>query len=236
MAIDPDKLSPGQMTAEGNQFDMPEFPMDQDRMVKNLLELTSPYPYLQDSFPSKSLCAFDIHTLLSYINQYRVRSVTEFGFGVSTAIMSLMGVRVRSFSLEVSAQGKKHFIGRKMGYTECDLMDENFREQIYASCLMSDLIVIDCLHSYQMASYYCEHFLKKTLKPVYMHDMYNFGKKRRITGEQQYLMDNVIGKEYEVFTCTDLLPAQQGKVSSDLHIVPAGKGMGRCCAMILHPL
>ncbi len=237
MELNPNNLGPAQLTGEGNQFHMPEMivPMDQERSVNNLLELVSPFPFLQDSFPAKALCAFDIHTMLSYINQYRIQSVTEFGFGVSTAILSLMGVRVRSFSLDVSAQGKRHFVGSKMKFTECDLMDENFREQIYASCLMSDLIVIDCFHSYQMAAYYYKHFLSRTLKPIFIHDMHNFARSRLITGEQHFLMDHVIDKTYEVFTATDLLGPEKKMLCEELSVTPVGKGMARCCAMILHP-
>ncbi len=160
--------------------------------------------FVKDDFPpdGRGICKIDMFIILQFAKYLGAKTVTEFGYGVSTRTMRKAGLSVTSFSLNVSDGGKKEEVDPE-DYIKCNLFDENWRDRILAQCRASDLIVIDCLHTYAMAKYYSENFLNVCLKPAVIHDMTR-PDRRNSYKEQDYIDRYLLGNTYEVFAYTDL--------------------------------
>ena len=175
----------------------------QKKLKNNLLSLCID-EFDENEFPSDILafCKFDLYILFQFIKLLGVKKITEFGYGLSSKIMSEVGLDVTSFSLGISDAGVKSKVN-KTKFIQCNLYDKSFRKQILQSCMQADLIVIDCEHSYEMAEYYSEQFLNKCLKPVFIHDM--TGPYRgNIENEQGYIEKYLIKNTNDVFAYTDI--------------------------------
>jgi hypothetical protein len=148
------------------------------------------------------ICNVDMYLIIQWAKSMGVKKITEFGYGISSSLLDEAGFDRTSFSLDVSGGGKKHGVD-KGKFVQCDLFDEAFSDQILESCKQSDLILVDCLHTWKMAKCYCENFLVPAKKPVAIHDMTGPHRKN-IFKEQDYLDQHVIGKTFDVFAYTDL--------------------------------
>jgi len=217
--------------SEAHIHNMPIVSVDEEFNYQKLIELVGTKPYNPNA-KGASLCPFDVFIFKAYLKRYNIKKATEFGAGVTTDIMRSMGIDVTAFSIDVSGAGKRRGLG-KLEFVKCGLRDPNFKQQILDSCMDSDLILIDCLHSYDMSEYYSENFLSPSLTSVFMHDMYNPTKNCKTTGEQKYMNENVIGAYYDVYLYTDLRNKDIKRISEYLK-VGVGAGMGRRCSMVLH--
>jgi len=226
-------MTPNQRQKEGLAFSVPgccKIPHDEN--LANLIDIGNVIPYTPGFFIGDAMCPLDLHILSCYIRHIGAKTVTEFGVGISTILMRLMGISVRAFSLELSEQGALSGGLDKIPFTVCNIMNKKFQNRILSACKASDLIVIDCQHSWNMAEYYWNNFLCKVRKPVFIHDMKSPYSDRKGTGEQKFLFEKAIGKTHDILLYTDVGPERIVSLSEELDI-GLGKGMKRNCAMIL---
>jgi len=188
---------------------------------------------------AKSICSFDLFFLRKLAEHQKATRVTEFGCGATTMELTKAGFGVKSFSLDISMAAQKAEI--KVDFVKCNVMDKSFLDQIIESVKQSQLLVIDCLHSEEMAKYYSTFVFPHADCLIWIHDYWN-DKKYIPYGEQRYLDRNVIGKTHDIWTLTDL-PKEElkivgerigFKVEGQKHPRPLTKNDGpKLCSVVL---
>jgi len=206
-------------------------------MLKNNLFNIIGDEWSAPSISSRSICEFDLFVLVKLAHRLGAKKITEFGCGATTIELTKEGFAIDTFSLDICQAVKQ--LGLTVGFTKCNLFDKTFLPQILESVASSDLLVIDNLHTFEMAKYYSENILSKCDVPVWIHD-YWYG--RCVYGEQKYLDEHVIGKTHKIVTLTDL-PMRDVKdigkkinhdISNQKHTGPFPKNTGpKMCSVIL---
>jgi hypothetical protein len=210
-------------------------------LLGNLLSIMDT-PYSPEVFPKvKGITPFDLYSLERFCVRHKAKVVTEFGVGSTTKFLRSQGIEVRSFSIGLPGD-----IEENIEYVRCDLMDPLFLGEILQSCLTSDLVLIDCLHSYNMAKYYCEEILRFTKLPLFIHDWWNPAR-GIVYGEQAYLWDHFVDTTHKIFSFTDLPRNCVASLSSltgkDLEIErypdqwpPVYRDRPSMCALFMEPI
>jgi len=210
-------------------------------MLSNLLEVVGD-KWVAPRTIADSICPFDLFFLAQLARHQGAQNITELGCGATTVELSRLGYNLTTFSLEVSKAARKAEI--RASFIKCNVMDRGFLSQIIDSVKQSQLLVIDCLHTKEMARYYSENILPHADCLVWIHD-YWYTTGYIPYGEQRYLDRNVIGKSHKVWTMTDrcvedieVISDQIGHdITNQRHRRPLTKNYGpKMCSVVLEKM
>lgn len=190
------------------------------------------------------ICSFDLFFLAKLAEYVNAKNITEFGCGATTIELCRFGFNVTAFSLDISPPIKAENID--IDFVQCDVMDEDYLEQIIESVKQSQLLVIDCCHSAEMAKYYSTNILPYANCLVWIHDYFNEPKSKYVPHrEQKYLDREVIDKSYRRWALTDLpiehLEAISEQIEFDIvgqrHVRPLHRNFGpKLCSVVLEKI
>jgi len=166
--------------------------------------------WVEPDTKAKSICSFDLFFLTKLAEDLVPKRITELGCGATTMELCKAGHKVTSFSLDISEAAKKADI--EVDFVQCNVMDRSYLDQIIESVKQSELLLIDCLHTKEMAQYYSKNILPHANCLVWIHDYWNASGYVPY-GEQRYLDREVINKTHRIWTLTDL-PRKELKVVS----------------------
>lgn len=207
--------------------------------LNNILEVVGS-GWVPPATSAKSICSFDLFFLTQLAKHVGAKKITELGCGATTAELCKKGYEVTAFSMDISPAAKKENI--EVDFVKCNVLNKEFLPQIIESVKESQLLVIDCLHTAEMARYYSQNILPHANCLVWIHDYWHVKDGYTPYGEQRFLDRNVVGKSHDIWAFTDMPMKHVKEISEQIghditkqkHPRPLRKNVGpRMCSVVL---